>query len=79
MNKTKIEELERLLANGDADEIPDGWLTRQEYQKMVRKSICTTDRMLVDLVNRGLAKRKMFKRKTNAGVRPVPHFYIIKK
>ena len=79
MNKSKIEELERLLANEGADEIPSGWLTRQEYQKMVNKSICTTDRMLVDLVNRKLAKRKMFKKMTNSGVRFVPHFYLIKK
>lgn len=74
MDSRKLKELQKLMLEGNSDEVPSGWVTRQEFAKASGKSIDAGDKIISKLLNAGLATRKMFRRPTKAGVRPVPHF-----
>lgn len=74
MNAKKFKELQMLMAEGDSDEIPVGWMTRQEVSKHIGKSQVTADKFISKCVETGAMKRMMLRRPTNSGVRPVPYF-----
>lgn len=74
MNAKKFKELQMLMAEGDSDEIPVGWMSRQEVSKHIGKSQVTADRFISKCLETGTMKRKMLRRPTNSGVRPVPYF-----
>ena len=74
MNAKKFKELQMLMAEGDSEEVPVGWMTRQEVSKHIGKSQVTADRFISKCVETGAMKRMMLRRPTKVGVRPVPYF-----
>lgn len=74
MNAKKFKELQMLMAEGDSEQIPHGWYTRQQLAKNLNLGQVTCDKLIKKLLERGHAERKMFRRPTLSGVRPVPYF-----
>lgn len=76
MNSKRIRELNDILIKGDTDTIPKHWYNRHQVAKANKKSLVQTDKLIKKLVNARLVERKMFRVRTNSGVRPVPYFFF---
>lgn len=76
MTPAKLKELQRLMQEGDSEEVPSGWMCRQDVAIAFKRSQVQTDKILSDLLKRGLVQRKMIRRPTKSGVRQVPFFFF---
>ena len=63
-----------------ADEVPDGWKTVKELAKICKRSYSQTAKLLRAASKDGsIPASKKFRVKTNNGVQPVPHYFVVKK
>lgn len=76
MNKKRLKELDELLTLGETDVIPKEWYNRQQVAKANGKSVVQSDKLLKRLVEARLVERRMFRVRTNSGIRPVPYFFF---
>jgi hypothetical protein len=64
--------------SSNLDEIPKGFYTTKQIAKMTKRGLSHTKEMIANLLNEGLAERKIFKIKCASRQCPIPHYRIIK-
>ena len=74
MDAKKFKELQMLMAEGDSEQVPEGYYSRQEISERIGKSQVTADRFIAKCVIAGSMKKLFIRRPTNAGVRSTPYF-----
>jgi hypothetical protein len=62
--------------NDEAEKVPKGWMTIEQWTKFSNKSAQTTWRRIVMMVKNGRAERRMFRINRNGVVRPIPHYSL---
>jgi len=57
------------------DDVPEGWMTCQQWSKALNKSLCVTSRKIKALIEQGKWESKTFRIMTSRrGPYPVPHY-----
>lgn len=74
MDAKKFKELQMLMAEGDSEQVPEGYYSRQQIAELLNRSLVTADRFISKCVQTGSMKKLFIRRPTNSGVRPVPYF-----
>jgi hypothetical protein len=67
-----------IMASQKPDKVPRNARQRGQWQRIWGMSPTTTDRMLKTAIAAKLMKVKLYRVRTGAGVRPVPHFWEVK-
>lgn len=76
MNNKKLQELQLLLEQGEAEHIPYGYYSRHQIAGLINRSLVTADRFIYRCIETGTMKRVLIRRPTAAGIRPVPYFSL---
>lgn len=66
----------QVALKGDADKVPPGWFTRDDYQTANKIQAAQAGVRLKQMRAMGIAEEKSFRIVTRAGVRPVPHYRV---
>lgn len=69
-----LKQLARELAEKQADAVPDGWITREEYARLARMSMCNAGKILAAATKAGLIEMRMYRVATGRGVRNLEHY-----
>ena len=77
MNAKKFKELQTLMAEGNAEPIPDGYYSRQQIAVLIQRSQVTADKFIVKCLEKGSMKKLYIRRPTLSGVRPLPYFFLL--
>jgi hypothetical protein len=64
--------------SNNLDDIPEGFYTTKQIAKMTKRGLSHTKEMIANLLNEGLAERKIFKTQCTTRQSPIPHYRIIK-
>lgn len=72
------ENLERMLRllKADSDDIPEGWWSRADFQKVTGQSESLASRTITRWGRLGMLETKRFKRKTFVNAGMVPHYRL---
>ena len=77
MNAKKFKELQTLMAEGNAEPIPDGYYSRQQIAVLIERSQVTADKFISKCLQKGSMKKLYVRRPTLSGVRPLPYFSLL--
>ena len=64
--------------SNNLDDIPEGFYTTKQIAKMRKRGISNTKEMISNLLNEGLAEKKIFKTQCTTRQSPIPYYRIIK-
>lgn len=77
MNAKKFKELQTLMAEGDSEQVPEGYYNRQQIAVLIQRSQVTADKFIVKCLQKGSMKKLYIRRPTLSGVRPLPYFSLL--
>ena len=77
MDAKKFKELQMLMAEGDSEQVPEGYYNRQQIAVLIQRSQVTADKFIVKCLQKGSMKKLYIRRPTLSGVRPLPYFSLL--